>query len=1247
MSRYITTKADFTLRRKHKKKGETTIYENDYTTINPLPNALKGEYVIGDSNFVFTSRLGINAQKKHVRGKFVPNPSGSTDERGAWTMDTIIDSGITEETRIRLKPDYSSLRDFACYGSAVKLIQGTVNGVITDFPAEMYLSDETANIYKAENGAGYSFDSENEFALSGNILYNEYDIDITTINVQPESVYNPLRYFTLCGSSYTYIDKSGSEHELSGFSITPTGSGTCFDGKEIWIDQLAEVKLTFNGGIEVIVKIFKNYDDNSMFYLYTGGGAGCHIRPKKKIVEDYFRDCDDFTAVLLNRDIKPLYTANFETPIQTDTGIKYEMKSYTWPSLCGGFNPDLNGPYSSYLSSLIAAAEFYDEVFTDNMWRSLTHEAIKTLDWTYVSNTDGDTEDMSKIDTSRIEPITKIYGRQFDDLKRYADGIKSINTITYNQKSNTPDYTLTDALENSGWETKTLKITTDNDLRTDVLYSGMTSGYTASNANNEYLRRLKLNSKYLFSLKGTRRGLDTMLAMFGFKPEEYDIHEYVCVFSGTSFPHFCNETQGKDFSYPLAKDVSTINKYKVNFNSMDPYGDYCGIPVTEVGYFVENPSDPKNPYDYSYVVPWFSYGKKYDDGLYFQKHGGWGKRRNMDIDLEIAPAITSITDLSGATPLYMETQARLKFAKDFDELLQQAFASSNKHDVFYMTDIAKITDVYTPGFPNEVENASHYFVLENSDMNQFLGYSFETEKYGWRSIPMDEILNPSASTAGTLVLYLESIQDNTTGNNPHIGGGTYDDGMDYVSGMSEIFAYSILNKNFIGIDDGTCSEIAKFKFDVDMQEDNRKCWFFSDDYNKKYGKEAAYAKPEECGVAPRTITFKEVDVTDRICNIRNCNDSKIAKSGCNASLSYEIASLLNSSSAHINNLPVIGESADPIYRRKTKLDPFDPERNAGKNGEAAANSIVNIKNIVVCFNLPEQAREEEKTAFKRYIENSVMPYLTQMIPSTSILAWEFKNERVQPTPPPAPEPPKPVEPTMTYELVLSDDNGPITGPITIDSMGTTSLTATYNVYENGILVSSTDVTRLATWSSTDTSLVKVENGDITGHNEDVEAMHSAIVKVMYRQGYAEPKSVEIWVRGAEMPTIDELTADTPVDALATRIYYTATTTPSNVPITVKYLGQTNTQKQGTFIIRPNQSTSPVEHTITAYCTDYPTVSATTVVIQNGKQEFYFVTDDNDGEFYFVTDDNDGEFYFVTDDNDGVFNFVIDDEENGQ
>ena len=863
MSRYITTKADFTLRRKHKKYSGATIYENDYTTINPMPNALKGEYVIGDSNFVFTSRLGINGQKKHVRGKFVPNPSGSTDENGAWTIDTIIDSGITEETRIRLKPNYTSIRDFACYGSAVKLIQGTINGVITDFPAELWFSDDKVKFYAPdENKAGYSTNDANadyykldgneyvkletqeeidemyndlsdtaitletvtkipetitsdspkyikKVTIFGSLLYNEYGIDITTENLQENSVYNPLRYFCLCGSSYNLVvieDGEEKEYPFTSFDVESTAIGDCYQGKEVEIDQIAIIHFNFSGK-KFDVTAFRDNTDGKIYYTYgnesteepepepiqtdpipiviTGDleqlpeekrymddedelasavmpvitpkkakktkksksvllGApaeteflpGAHIRPKKEIVEEYFRTCDDFTYVILDRVSKPIYTAVFETPKETETGYIYDMVSYTWPSLLGGYNPDLSGPYYSYVESLIELSEYYDEFHCDNMWRSLTHEAIKTLDWTYISNSDGDMQDMSTIDTSRIEPITKIYGRQFDDLKLYADNIKSINTITYNQKSNTPDYTLTDALNNSGWETKTLKITSDNKIRTNTLYPGLTSGYTASDANNEFIRRLKLNSQYLFSVKGTRKGLDAMLSMFGFTPDEYKIREYVCVFTGTTdqWPHFCDSTKNKKFAYPLAKDIETINKYKINFNALDPYAEYCGIPVAEVGYW-------KDGEDYSYIVPWYSQGKTYDDGLYFQMHGGWGKRDKMDIDLEIAPNVKSITG-TDTIPLYMETQARLKFAKDFDELLQEAFASSNTHDVFYVTDISTMQDDYKTKPGENITGASHYFILENNELKQFLGYSSGysgSQKYGWRSIKNSEI----------------------------------------------------------------------------------------------------------------------------------------------------------------------------------------------------------------------------------------------------------------------------------------------------------------------------------------------------------------------------------------------------------------------------------------------------------------------------------------------------------------------------
>lgn len=1033
MSRYITTKADFTLRRKHKTGSGYTIYENDYTTINPLPNAGKGEYVIGDSNFVFTTRLGINSQKKHVRGKFVQNPIG---ESNAWTIDTMIDSSITQETKIRLRPDYTNIRDFACYGSAVKLVQGTVNGVITDFPAEMYLGfpddehTDTFELYAAE--AGYALvDDYHQPVSSCTRLYNEYGIDIIDTNIQAESVENQLRYLTLCGTSYEYLDSGETSYgQLVEFSVTGTSLGSCYQGKDVWIDKLADVDLKFENNKSVRVYVFKDNKQGAYFYSYTGGDAGAHIRPKKEIVEEYFKNCDDFTAVLLNRENKPIYTASFETPFETETGFSYNTQTYTWPSLLGGYNPDLSGPYFPYLESLMNLSEFMDEYYTDNMWKSLTHEAIKTLDWTYVSNTDGEVEDLSAIDTSRIEPIIKIYGRQFDDLKRYIDGIKTINTITYNRRSNTPDYTLTDVLENSGWETRTLKLSPDNNLRTDNLYSGLTSGYTATDANNEFFRRLKLNSKYLFSVKGTRKGLDSLLALFGFTPEDYSIHEYVSVFSGdkNNYGHFCNKTEGMEEDpgcpeYPLAEDVKTINRYKTSFDGYDPYGPYCGIPVTEVGYFPQGGDTAKT---YSYVIPWFSYGKNYDDGLYFQRHGGWGKKAKMEVSLEIASAVTEIY----GDNLYTETQARIKFAKNFDELLQQAYTSSHVKDIFYVTDISKIVTDYSAIDGEDIVNASHYFILENQDFNQFLGYSVCGGTYGWRSIAMSEIEQPNS--AGTLVLYMESIMDDTTGNNPHVGNGTYDNGMSYVTGMSEIFAYSILNKNFIGIDDSTCEKIKNYKFDVEFQEDNRKCWFFSDDYTTSYGKNVDCYNPE----GGETIEFREADVTDVECDIKR---------------TYEVTDLLTNKALPVdigsnakNNFSTewVWEKVDgekklvekdytKIYNRVSETSTFNPENsNAGESTEPAANSIVNLKNIIIDFTTPDNIDEKD---FRRYVENTVIPYLTQMIPSSSILTWSFDGDALElippaPPTPPGPEPPvppQPVEPTIeiTAEPEVISSNG--------------------------------------------------------------------------------------------------------------------------------------------------------------------------------------------------------------------------------
>jgi hypothetical protein len=82
------------------------------------------------------------------------------------------------------------------------------------------------------------------------------------------------------------------------------------------------------------------------------------------------------------------------------------------------------------------------------------------------------------------------------------------------------------------------------------------------------------------------------------------------------------------------------------------------------------------------------------------------------------------------------------------------------------------------------------------------------------------------------------------------------------------------------------------------------------------------------------------------------------------------------------------------YGRTSYLEVYDPETGdeSNKNTEASSNSVINVKNVEVDFSLPSDLSDfgdEVKKEYRKYIENVVVPYLTQLIPSTCILKWNF------------------------------------------------------------------------------------------------------------------------------------------------------------------------------------------------------------------------------------------------------------------
>ena len=92
-------------------------------------------------------------------------------------------------------------------------------------------------------------------------------------------------------------------------------------------------------------------------------------------------------------------------------------------------------------------ADFYDEHFTDNIYRSMTHESIKNLDWSI--------DDEDKIEGgNKFAKVLRLFGYEFDNIKSYIDNLNNTNTISYNEVNNLPDYFFTDKLEEEGWDVK-------------------------------------------------------------------------------------------------------------------------------------------------------------------------------------------------------------------------------------------------------------------------------------------------------------------------------------------------------------------------------------------------------------------------------------------------------------------------------------------------------------------------------------------------------------------------------------------------------------------------------------------------------------------------------------------------------------------------------------------------------------------------------------------------------------------------
>ena len=507
-------------------------------------------------------------------------------------------------------------------------------------------------------------------------------------------------------------------------------------------------------------------DNNEIIYLSDDGNMnGIHVRPKEEFIVEFYNECDNFEKIILDRKTTPRYKATFSVIKENEKGYYRETEDFIFPTSYGKYNIDASSyGFNDYTIRLGEIGAYYDTLFTDNLYRSMTHEAIKNFDWTYTREFAYGDEEEYIHGGEKIQKALRIFAREFDEILAYINNIKNINRVTYDERNNVPDYFLIDEVENKGWDvclvypydleeyvkndngTKryldtgyTEQQQLDNkdgddffvrqftqntkkevnpyskkwideypegyfitcDGNSPCWYDGKygyvdadgkgttfydeSSGkvvnriktfsderpYTYIDANNEFMRRMAINSVHIWRHKGTIEGLEMILGMFGFKskrwvdrlPQNCTTKDIKPDYEIIEYSSFTNRIEEKWDAVHQMYRIDWINSTKAivydyrstsnytKYGAPTDYVSYQGLPISyryeylsaDKPYIKVSPlkydvdqeptpteseafkkiNDNNNPVVRRYLYPNFNKEEQLDGNPYFQMNGGW------------------------------------------------------------------------------------------------------------------------------------------------------------------------------------------------------------------------------------------------------------------------------------------------------------------------------------------------------------------------------------------------------------------------------------------------------------------------------------------------------------------------------------------------------------------------------------------------------------------------------------------------
>lgn len=554
-------------------------------------------------NFEFTTAVVEKVNRTFNTGVF-SNP---------FTLENLKIESLEEAKRIQTQeygvyPNYdiSNVTNFSLYGSLQKRFSASVTKIINFFPAALQVDRVFFDFTTANTATNISYnaiDDETTFDIDVARIKNPLDIDYSVnanrnMSLRPMEV-SPLRNMTRNYLKYSLFIGSGeTEYNLTDLESSPS--------------------LT-NGIITVTVQ-------GNPFNGISSTTESLLLRPNNFETEVVFtQDFDEVEKFLLNRLVSPKYTASFTVPREDNSGRFYNSsEKATWP-IDGLWNIDiLSIRYESYLNKLNDIAVAMDGFRTNLISRFLISGSLK----------DFDTGDQ------KLEKVLQIYGRSFDETKKFIDGLAYINSVNYIPKNDIPSELLKNLAQTLGFDANNSPITNEDFLtsvfgtKNQSIYPGQTRDKTPRELNYDYYRKIILNSGYLYKTKGTRQSIEFIMRMVGAPKALVEFNETVYVADGPiNIEQFNDEFNSLSGGTKL--DITPVldptNTYKIKgitYTAFTPSVDVIFVDEQRNDYPVDENGFPTKP--------------RFTNNYFFQIGSGWFEQTPKHRSLEKLNLIDSV-----------------------------------------------------------------------------------------------------------------------------------------------------------------------------------------------------------------------------------------------------------------------------------------------------------------------------------------------------------------------------------------------------------------------------------------------------------------------------------------------------------------------------------------------------------------------------------------------------------------------------